>query len=286
MGSATGRHTNTSGIIPRRALGNTGREVSALGIGCSPIGSISPWPALRILRRALDLGIDYFDVAPQYQDAETKLGKALRGRREDVFIATKVFRRSRADAAAEFRHSRENMGFETVDLLQLHAINTMAELDAVTRRDGALTAVIDARRSGRVRHIGITGHRDPSVLLAALDRFDFETVLIPVGLADSHINDFESALKPLCRQRGVAVIQMKLLAAGRLNPVIPPRDALRWGFSRPDHAVSLVGVERLRQVREAVEIISRLSPPTPEEESAWRDRSISLAQRRQLWWKL
>jgi aryl-alcohol dehydrogenase-like predicted oxidoreductase len=271
--------------IPRRPLGRTGREVSALGVGCAPLGRVGEFAAVRIMRRALDLGIDYFDVASTYHDAELKLGRALRGRREQAFIATKVLQRGRAEAAAELTRSRHLLGLEVIDLLQLHGVNTMSDLDEVTRAGGALDAVDQARRDGRVRHVGISGHRDPAVIVAALDRYDFASVLIPVSLADSHINDFEPLLKPLCRERGVAVIQMKILASSHLTRAMPAREAMRWAFARPDHAVSLVGIGRMKELMTAAETITRAPAPSQEESRGLRERARAIANSGLLWWK-
>jgi uncharacterized protein len=241
-----------SSRMPLRPLGNTGWESSVLGFGGFPISHVDEREAVEILHRAIDLGVNYIDTAGTYGDSEAKIGAVMRSRRRDVFLATKVLKRTKAEAEEELTGSFERLHVDVIDSVQLHAINTMEDLDAVTRSGGALEALVEAREAGSIRFIGIAGHRRPDVIVAALERFDFDTVLIPSSLADVQLHDFEPDLFPLCRERGVGVVLMKILAMGRLARRVRPEEALSWAFNRAGPATCILGMRSLQELETAV----------------------------------
>ena len=140
-----------------RTLGKTGLKVSVVGFGGIPIQRVSATEAVEIVNRALDLGINFFDTARGYTDSEEKLGTALKARRSQAVIATKSMARTRETMAADIRKSLNTMGLEYIDLYQLHNVKNRKELDRILGPDGALAALLEAKREGLVRHIGVTG---------------------------------------------------------------------------------------------------------------------------------
>src|ERR671926_1531605 len=180
--------------LPRRPLGKTGVQVPILGYGTAPLGKIKLMDApllnksAKLLNHAIDQGITYLDTSPDY-GSQPKLGEVMRSRRDEVFLATKVNKRKRADVLAEIKQNLAELQTDHVDLIQIHAINAMADLEAALAPDGAIGALEEARRQGMTRFIGITGHARPSVLAHALERYDFDTVLAALGPVDRLVNN-------------------------------------------------------------------------------------------------
>jgi predicted aldo/keto reductase-like oxidoreductase len=208
-----------------RTLGNTGLQVSAIGLGCAQLGSSTTEYAIRVVRRALDLGVTYIDLARGYRDAEIKVGLALRGsahagERERLFISTKTSRRTREDAWREIHESLERLGADYLDNVHLHGLHSSEDIDQRLGPGGAMEALLEARERGLVRHIGCSSHH-PEVLVEAVERFPFEIVLCILNLVE---REAQEALLPVCRERGVAVTVMKPLATG----LLPSPLALQW----------------------------------------------------------
>jgi len=182
-------------LQPVRALGATGVMVPLVGYGTAPLGEkqVSREAALRCLNHAIDLGITYLDTSPDY-GSEPYLGQVMRSRRSEVFLATKVNRRSREGAKQELESSLQKLQTDHVDLIQAHAVNTWADLEQVLAPDGALAGLEQARQEGKVRFIGITGHARPEILAHALAHYPFDTVLVALGMADRLVTGPETFL--------------------------------------------------------------------------------------------
>ena len=226
-----------------RPLGETGLRVSVLGLGCAQLGASKIDLAADIARRAVELGINYFDVASNYDDAETKLGIALEGIRERVILSTKIHALTRDDAWRELNLSLERLRTDHVDNLHLHALERGADLDVRLGPGGAIEALQRARDEGLTRHIGGSAHQS-ATLLAALERFPFEIILIPMNIVEREPLD---ALIPLCQARGVGITVMKPLATG----ILPPQLALRWLATQPI-ATAVAGTTTLAELEENV----------------------------------
>ncbi len=239
-----------------RTLGNTGLEVSAIGLGCVQLASSRTEVATAIVRRAVELGITYFDVARVYGDAEIKLGLGLEGRRNDVVISTKTGARTRDDAWRQINESLERLRTDYVDNLHLHALHSKEDMDRRLGSGGALEALIEARDQGMTRHIGCTSHRS-EVLIEALDRFDFEVILVPMNLVEREPLD---RLIPLCHERGVGVTIMKPLATG----LLPAPLALKWLLNQTI-ASAVPGVTTLAELEQNAAVGWRPVGLTPEE---------------------
>jgi predicted aldo/keto reductase-like oxidoreductase len=224
-----------------RTLGRTGLAVSVIGLGCVQLSSSRTEYAVQIVRRAVELGVNYFDVARGYGDAEVKLGLGLQGRRQEVYISTKTPAKTRDDAWRHVEESLERMGTDYVDNCHLHGLRHGEDLERRLGPGGALEALIEAREQGLVRHIGCSSHRS-EVLVEVLRRFDFEVILVPMNIVEREPLD---ELIPLCRQEGVGVTIMKPLATG----LLPVPLALKWLVNQPI-ATAVPGCTTLEELEE------------------------------------
>lgn len=224
-----------------RALGNTGLEVSSIGLGCAQLGSSCTEYAVRLVQRALELGINYFDVARGYRDAEVKIGLALDGQREEAILSTKTSAKTREDAWRAIHESLERLKTEYVENCHLHGLRDAEDLDTRLGPGGALEALIQAREQGLVQHIGCTSHRSRT-LVQALQRFDFEVILVPMNLVECEPLE---ELIPLCLDRGVGVTIMKPVATG----LLPAPLALKWLLNQPI-ATAVPGATTLEELEE------------------------------------
>jgi aryl-alcohol dehydrogenase-like predicted oxidoreductase len=224
-----------------RPLGRTGVQVSAIGLGCAQLMSPRTEYAVRVVRRAMKLGVNYFDTARGYGDSETKLGLALEGRRAEVVVSTKTGAKTRDEAAQHLRDSLARLRTDYLDNCHLHGLGDAADQDARLGSGGALEALVEAREQGLVRHIGCSSHRS-AYLVQALQRFDFEVILVPMNLVEREPLD---ELVPLCLERGVGLTIMKPVATG----LLPARLALKWLLAQPI-ACAVPGATTLEEVEE------------------------------------
>ncbi|MFH1086708.1 MAG: aldo/keto reductase [Chloroflexota bacterium] len=208
-----------------RALGATGIQASAIGLGCGQLGSPSTAYAVELVQRAVELGVTYFDVARSYRDAETKLGLALEGRRQTVVLSTKTGGKTRDEAWGHVTESLKQLRTDYLDNVHLHGLRSGEDLDRRLGPGGALEALVEARAQGVVRHIGGTSH-SAATLVEALERFPFEVILVPMNLVEREPLE---RLIPLCRERGVGVTIMKPVATG----LLPAGLALKWLLNQP-----------------------------------------------------
>jgi predicted aldo/keto reductase-like oxidoreductase len=169
-----------------------------------------------VINRALDQGVSYCDTAPAYAGSLDYYGAALGERRSQIFLASKTHDRTRDGSLRLLDESLDRAHTDHLDLWQLHDLRTMSDLQKIFGKGGALEALIQAREEGRVKHLGLTGHHDPAVLLEAMRRFDFDTVLVALNAADTHRLSFAQSVLPEAARRGMGVIGMKVYAAGVL----------------------------------------------------------------------
>jgi aryl-alcohol dehydrogenase-like predicted oxidoreductase len=273
----------SSAEIEKRELGKTGLKVTILGLGCAQIGALRNFKlAVEIIETAIDLGINYIDTASTYGDAEEKVGEVMRSRRNEVVLATKTLQRDKESSWREINTSIERLKTDYVDILQIHSVNTMAELDKITSKNGSLYSVIKAKEQGLCKHIGITGHTRPEVIKEALNRFDFETVLVPLSSVDKLLNDFGDVIFPVAKKKNVGVIAMKVLSDGRVTDFV--EDSLRYVFSLPI-STAIVGVKNIVELKQNVEIAKNFVPMTKKEIDALIEKSRRYANTSVLWWK-
>jgi len=243
-------------MIPRRTLGNTGVEVTRLGLGGE--GVLRTFgrerEAAAVIDRALDLGITYFESARAYAGSEEYYGRALGDRRRRIFLTSKSHDRTAAGAAAHLETTLRNMRTDWLDLWQVHDLRTQGDLDAIFGPGGAIETFDRAKREGKTRFVGVTGHEDPEILLRAFDLYPFDTVLLPVNPAEKAFRSFPDTVLPEARRRGMGVIGMKVLCRGlalRVPGLDDPAPFVRYALAHDVSAV-VIGCDHPRQVEENV----------------------------------
>jgi uncharacterized protein len=264
-------------LQPSRPLGATGVTVPVLGYGTAPLGKphVSREHAERCLNHAIDRGVTYLDTSPDY-GSEPHVGAVMWSRRDEVFLATKVNRRSRDGVLDELKESLERLQTDHVDLIQVHAVNAWADLEQVLAPDGAVAGLELARDQGLVRFIGITGHARPELLGHALERYAFDTVLVALGMADRLVTSPETFVLPRAQERNVGVIAMKVFGHG----TFASRDlALRYSLGLPGVSLAIVGMDNVEQVDENVELAANVSPLRLDEEQRLVDQVRPLVER-------
>jgi aryl-alcohol dehydrogenase-like predicted oxidoreductase len=203
-------------MIPRRALGRTGVDVTVLGLGGE--GILRTYGeedgAYRLINRALDLGINYCESARAYSGSESYYGLALRERRKDVFLTSKSHARTRQGALTHLHETLTAMKTDHLDLWQVHDVRTEGDVEEIFRGGGAIEAFREAKEKGLARFIGVTGHHDPAVLLRCMERFAFDTVLMPVNPAEQAQGGFIREVLPMARQKQMGIIGMKVYFRG------------------------------------------------------------------------
>ncbi len=270
--------------LPLRPLGKTGLHVSILGLGCVAIGhgphSIAE--GAKIVDACIDAGINYIDCASSYGNAEVKVGEVMKTRRKEVILTTKTLERDKDDAWTEINRSLERLKTDCVDLLQIHSINSVEQLDMVTGKNGSLASAVRAKEQGMCKHVGITGHTRPNVIREALNRYPFETALVPLSSVDKLLNDFGDELFPVAKEKGIGIIAMKVLSAGRVTEFVP--QSLRYVMTLPI-STAIVGMGTLEEVKQNVEVAKSFKPMIPAEMKSLVDKTRSYASTSVLWWK-
>lgn len=242
----------TATALPTRPLGRTGREVSLFGLGGEGILRTHnrEREAVAVIHAALDAGVTYFDTAPAYDSSLDYYGAAFRERgltsgepRAALTVASKTADRGRDGSLRILEKSLKRLGTDYLDFWQLHDLRTRDELDQIFAADGAIEAMKLAKSQGRVRFCGLTGHHDPAILLEAMRRFDFDTVLVALNPADSQRLPFISTVLADAAKRGMGVIAMKcsaqgaMLAGGAFNMA----DCMGYALSLPGVTNVIVG---------------------------------------------
>jgi aryl-alcohol dehydrogenase-like predicted oxidoreductase len=195
--------------MQRRPLGKTGEELSIIGLGGVVMDGLAQEEANRIVAEAVDRGVNYFDVAPRYGDAEERLGPALKPYREKVFLACKTAERARENAARQLEASLWYLQTDHLDLYQLHALEPR-EVEKVFLPDGAMEALVTAKEAGKIRFLGFSSHSIEAAL-KALERFPFDTILFPVNFV-CWLNDFGPQVIEAARTRSTARLSIKAIA--------------------------------------------------------------------------
>lgn len=254
--------------LPRRPLGRTGREVTLFGLGGEGIlrthGHTAE--AVQVIHRALDQGVNYCDTAPAYAGSMDYYGAALNGRRQEVFLASKTHERTRDGSLRLLEESLRRLRTDHLDLWQLHDLRTERDLEAIFGRGGAIEALTWAREQGLVHFLGLTGHHDPAVLLAAMDRFDFDTVLVALNAADIHRLSFARTVLVDAARRGMGVIGMKVYAAGTLVApgALRTEEAMGYVLSLPGVSNVVIGCRAPAEVDQNVQVARNFEPLSSE----------------------
>ncbi len=270
-----------SGVVPKKQLGQTGVQVSALGLGGYHLGSVgTDRAALEIVAKALDHGINFFDNCWEYQDglSEERLGKALQGKREHAFLMTKVCShgRDKSVAMCMLEESLRRLQTDHLDLWQIHEVVYDNDPDLIFAPDGAAEALTAAKQQGKVRFIGFTGHKDPSIHLRMLEhKFPFDTVQMPLNCFDASFRSFETQVLPEVTRRGMAALGMKSLGgSGEMvrHGTITAHEGLRYAMSLPV-ATTISGIDTMEVLDQNLQVAVNFQPLSAAEMPGLRDRS-------------
>jgi len=246
-----------------RTLGSTGERVSAIGLGSWHLSlpHVDKKLALRIVREAIDHGINFLDNSWDYNDgkSEERMGEALQdGYRDRAFVMTKIDGRSKKEAAKQLDESLKRLDVDCIDLVQHHEIIRFEDPDRIFREDGANAALIEARDAGKLRYIGFTGHKDPHIHLymlevAAQHDFRFDAVQMPLNVMDAHFRSFERKVLPELVKLNIGVLGMKSMANGILlkSKTVTPTECLRYALSLPTSVV-ITGIDSMEILEQAL----------------------------------
>ncbi len=243
-----------TGAMPKRLLGKTGLEVSILGLGGAPVGNLpDERAAVDVVKACYDAGVTYFDTASAgaYGLSQTRYGLALRGVREKVVLATKTRHRTWTQAELDLTQSLSNLKTDRIDLYQIHNVINEEDIEFIFARRGVMEMVEKARRDGKIRFVGVTGHTDPKVLNRILGMYRFDTILMPLSVADgaNRAKSFEAETLPVARRMGMGVIAMKTLGAGAVlrERAATVDEALRYAWTLPV-TTAILGCSETAQV--------------------------------------
>src|SRR5438477_9117633 len=282
--AAAGGNDVGVGDIPRRPLGRTGVHVSALGVGGHHLGDFpSVDEAIRLVHEAIDAGITFFDSAWEYYNGKTEnlLGRALQGRRDQVFLMTKVCTHGRSGRLAlqMLEESLRRLQTDHLDLWQIHGIVYDNDPELAYAKGGVLEAFDRAKQEGKARSVGFTGHKDPAFHLKMLELgYPFDTVQMPLNPFDAGFHSFERQVLPEVNRRGMAALGMKSggTAWAVKNRVVSAEALLRYAMSLPV-AVTICGVDSLDVLRQNLRIARGFTPMTDGEMDALRARCAPTA---------
>ncbi len=275
--------TNDRGI-PLRPLGKTGDMVTILGLGGFHSTSKTEDESLKLIQKAVDEGITFLDNAWDYHDglAEERMGKALeQGKlRDKVFLMTKCCGRTAKDAQSNLDDSLRRLRTDHLDLWQFHEICYDNDPDWIFDKGGALEFALKAKEQGKVRHLGFTGHKDPSIHLKMLTKpYDWATVQMPLNVMDAHFRSFQKQVLPELVKRGIGPIAMKSLGgAGHIVDVagVPVEDALRYVLSLPISTL-VSGIDSTKVLEQNLKIVRDFKPLSDAERTAIEEKTRSLA---------
>jgi aryl-alcohol dehydrogenase-like predicted oxidoreductase len=277
------------GKIEKRSLGKTGVKLSIIGFGGIVVMNASPEEASASVKLAIDAGINYFDVAPSYGDAEIKLGPALEPYRKNVFLACKTMERTKEGARKELEQSLINMRTDHFDLYQMHAVTKLDDVKTLLGKGGALETFLEAKKEGKIRFIGFSAH-SVEAAVELIKGFDFDTILFPVNFSTWHKGNFGPQVLELAKEKKMGILALKAMAKGPwpegadrtkypkawYEPLSSEEDirmGLRFTLSHPVTAAIPPGDEELFKM--ALQLKDQLSPLKKDELDAIKLKGIN-----------
>jgi predicted aldo/keto reductase-like oxidoreductase len=262
--------TNTAGM-PYRELGRTHEKVSAIGLGGWHLGlkNVDEPLSIRIVRSAIDRGITFMDNSWDYNEgaSEIRMGKALRdGYRDKVFLMTKIDGRSKREATRQLDESLKRLNTDRIDLVQHHEVIRFEDPDRIFDPEGANAALLEARKAGKLRYIGFTGHKDPHIHLHMLEvahqhGFTFDAAQMPLNVMDAHYRSFEKLAVPEFVRQGIGVLGMKSMANGIIlkSKTVTPTECLHYALNLPTSVV-ITGCDSMAILDQALEAARTFRP--------------------------
>ena len=274
--------SQVQGDMPYRTLGKTGEKVSVLCLGGYHLGIPGDEEAIRLIHAAQDMGINFFDNAWDYHRgrSEELMGRALQGgRRQKAFVMTKHHGRKKAIAMKHLEDSLRRLRTDYLDLWQFHEVVWSEVPDMIFALGGAIEAAMEAKKQGKIRYIGFTGHKDPSIHLKMLGKdFDFDTVQLPLNPFDFHYRSFEKDVLPLLRKRRIGVIAMKTMGFGHilLTRAVQPHECIHYVLNLGVSTIC-TGSDSIEVLKKNVEAAQSFRPLNEEQVAALRQRTAPRA---------
>jgi predicted aldo/keto reductase-like oxidoreductase len=259
------------GDIPRRTLGRTGQSVSIVGIGGYHIGSanVSEQEAIRIVRTALDSGVNFLDNCWDYNDGESerRMGKALQGGyRQKAFLMTKIDGRTPAAAQKQIEESLRRLQVEHIDLLQIHEVIRPTDPQQAFRSGYVVDVLKQAQKAGKIRYIGFTGHKSPEIHLSMIETadrhgFTFDTVQMPLNVMDAHYDSFTTKVLPVARKHNMGILGMKPIGNGLIlgSNTVSAVDCLHYAMSLPV-SLTITGCDSMKILNQALTLARNFQP--------------------------
>src|SRR5580658_8499179 len=256
--------------IPHRTLGRTGEKISLIGLGGYHLGRQSdPDESIRIIRTGIDEGINFLDNCWDYNggESEIRMGKALRdGYRGKAFLMTKIDGRTKTAAGAQLNESLRRLQTDRIDLLQFHEVIRDSDPERIFAEGGGMDAVLDAKKAGKVRFIGFTGHKSPDIHLkmlatASKHGFKFDAVQMPLNVMDAHFNSFEKRVLPVLTENGIAVLGMKPMGDHVIleSKTVTPTECLDYSMNLPTSVV-ITGCDSMEILQQALHAARSFQP--------------------------
>jgi uncharacterized protein len=275
------------GGIPLRKFGRTDRMVSAIALGghsSTNPKKLSEAESFRLIQRAVDEGITFMDNCWDYHDgeAENRMGKALAegARRDKVFLMTKVCGRTAKDAQTHLEDSLRRLKTDHLDLWMFHEVIYDNDPDWIFEQAGAIATGLRALREGKIRYLGFTGHKDPSIHLKMLAQpYDWAAVLMPLNVMDAHYHSFQKGVLPELNRRNIAPLAIKSLGGNGsivTGAGVSPQDAIRYVLSLPICTL-ISGIDSEKVLDQNLEILRHFTPMTTEERRAIEQKTARLA---------
>jgi len=279
----------TRGDMQYRKLGKTGEEVSCIGVGGFHIGiPKDESESIKIIRSAIDAGINFMDNCWDYHDgaSELRMGKALQdGYRKKVFLMTKIDGRTHDAAAKQIDQCLLRLRTDVIDLLQHHEMLRMEDADRVFAENGAQVAVEEARKAGKIRFVGFTGHKDPLVHLRTLEvakehGFRFDTVQMPLNVLDAHFRSFARRVLPVLVKEQIGVLGMKPMASGAVleSKAATAVECLQYALTLPTSVV-ITGMESMDRLKQALDVVKNFKPLPEDQVNAILARTAKAAKK-------
>jgi predicted aldo/keto reductase-like oxidoreductase len=264
--------------MEKRTLGKTGEQLSIVGFGGIVASLENQKDANNYVAEAIDAGINYFDVAPTYNDAEDRLGPALKGKRNNIFLACKTVDRTKKGAEELLHQSLKKLNTNHFDLYQLHAMTTLEDVEQVFAADGAMETFLKAKRDGIIKHIGFSAHTEEAAM-ALLDRFDFDSILFPINWVNILNGGFGAKVIKKAEEKGMGILALKAMAKTSLSKDIVNKYPKGWYEAIDDKELAMLAYRYtlsksitaaippgdIEHLRWAIEATNKFKPITFEE---------------------
>jgi uncharacterized protein len=280
---------DTKNGVPMHTLGHTGEKVSIVGIGGYHLGrpGVEEQESIRIVRTGLDQGITFLDNCWDYNggESELRMGKALRGGyRQKAFLMTKIDGRNRETAAKQINDSLQHLQTDHVDLLQFHEVIRDTDPDRIFAAGGALEAVLEAKKAGKLRYIGFTGHKSPDIHLkmlatASAHQFTFDSVQMPLNVMDHHFDSFEAKVLPVLQKQNIGVLGMKPMGDHFIlqSKTVTAVECLHYSMNLPTSVV-ITGCDSLPILQQALNAARSFQPIGKDELAALLEKTAKAAR--------